>query len=1429
MDYSLVNEHIRWGLVVVVYMFLSGVGAGSLVLAALPRLPGSDRPASLRLRRIALITAAGCFMVIPLAVIADLGQPWRMWRVLFAPQLASAMPWGSFTLLILTGLIVLYLWLLHRPGLARAGRERGDFLGRAYGWLSLGYREDSGRHRTFERLAAVACVAAALAFVIYTAFLLSTMPSFVLWYTPLLFAFFIVAALASGFAWMLLVSGVSGLLSRRPGVLRLLAAGAGIFLVLHLGLRLWELAFLAYTSSRFWPAVRELLFERIFISYVGLELLVGGLAAVAVLVLAALRPSRGLAVVGGILALLGLFASRWNIIMGGQTMSRTGEGFISMAEEIHIFGREGIIAGAGLFLWAFVIGLALWFFLPRPESERAAEAEEDIEAPEGAVGVTRGRLLALGAGAVAAFAAGYATLWALVRPGYTQHNPGPTPPTADRVVHSICLGCDARCGNRAVIRDGRVRNLFGNPYHPASTENRPIPLETSVDDALRESGTLCLKGVSGMQYLYDPYRIRLPLKRTGERGSGEFEAISWEQLIEEVVEGGQLFENAGEDREVEGLRDIYSSEPLDPDRPELGPRSQQLVWSTGRGQAGRQQFIERFLDAYGSKNYVSHTDICQMNWYVANYLFTGKYNGEVEGNNQLFGDIVNSEYMIFLGVNLGGGWKPGVNTSAPILANRHARGECKLVLVDPYVPHGRHYADEWVAIKPATDAALVLAMIRWILENERYDRRYLENPSQEAAEADNETTWTNGTYLVVWDEEDERDRRFLRARDLDLGEGEYVVLDADSGDPATHEEAEAAELFVDTTIVDAEDREIRVKSGLQLLREEAESRTLEEWSGICEVPVEKIEELAREFTSHGKKATASTYRGATMHSYGMYAGLAINHLNALIGNHNWKGGVVRNASGPDWEEGLFLLNEVDGAPEFEGVHISRIAGRSDFAYEDTTEYREKEEAGENPYPPERPWYPFTHAGIVTEALAAIDTGYPYGAKALITYYVNPIMSIPGGDRYVETFKDPEKLPLHIAIDTTISESSIYADYIVPDATFMEGHYGIMAQQTGACTAAHAAMRSPAIEPLTGRTPDDRPMILETFLIDVAERLEMPGYGDEGIQGTGDYEGRSFPLHRAEDYHLRAIANCAINAGTPPASDEELAWVEENYPVAAYRNILTDDEWRRSAYLLARGGYFEPPESAWDEQEHHTGGITVDPAAPLQVWHEVLATTREPMTGRLFPGTATYRPPEDGSGRVLQDLDADYPFQVVTFRLSTRTKARTAYDYWAHEVHRFNQVEMNPGDAAELDIRDGDRVRIFSPSGEAEGYAKLSARVRPGVIAGTHHFGHTQQGTSPWRIENAGEAVTGGRFVSRTLHGLDRPIAEGNTVTPDPRRASSGYNVNLAMRRNDDLAGTPLVDNAGGGTVFLDTRVRVEKLDGHIRDEESEGSRLRVDV
>ncbi len=1425
-DWTLPNEAVYWKGPVWAYLFLAGLGSGNLIISILPRLPWSmEEPGLARLRRIALITALACFVTIPLGVLANEFQPLRMWRVVVFPNLSSVMPYGAYFMTVLIVLTAFHIWYLHRAEFAWSASVRSDWLGKVYGFLSFGYDLDNPprpiserRMRTLE----IARIVAEIGFVAYSGFLLSTLvgvPGGV-WNNLLLGPLFFFMAMASGYAWLSLVGALTGFLRDQGRMMQLLTGSGATFFAGYLLLRVWDLGWSAYTGSQTWEAVSAVLFGVYGWSFIGIELLLGGLVVVMLFALAARRqglPRLWLAASAGALGLVGMLAARWHLVIGGQQVSRTLEGVVPAELAGLWLGEEGWLATIALFVFFAAVMFGLLWFLPyRGAIHNTANVDESLPAEELqlAKDADRRRMLGVAGGLALGAAGGYATIRNLVSPTYNPRDPSPTGPTADRVVNSICLSCDARCGTRALVdADGKVRQMFGNPFHPASTMNQPIAFETSLDDSLKTNGTLCMKGVSGIQYLYDPYRIRLPLKRSGPRGSGEFEVISWDQLLEDVVEGGQLFSHLGEDRDIEGLRAVNDNDtPIDEDAPELGPKSYGLVWNTGRGQTPRSNFIQRFLDAFGSPNYVSHTDLCQMNWYVANYLTTGRYVEDVSVTNQLFGDIVNGEFMMMFGVNLGGGWKPAVNTSAPILANRHADGDGYLVLVDPYVPHGRHYADEWVGIKPATDAAMVLGMIQWILDRGREDVGYLENTSRAAAEADGEPTWTNSSYLVIVEEGHERKGHFVRAEEVGLGGDEFVVRSG--GQLATHLDVDAGDLYVEETIELADGTEVAVTSSLQLLRDEAFARTIEEWAELCEVPAADIERFAEMFVSHGRKATASSYRGATMHSQGIYAGLAINSLNMLIGNMNWKGGVVRNSGGPGWAGGLYDLATIDDAPVVSGAHVSRIDARSDIAYEDTTEFRRKLEETGDGYPSTRPWFPFTHAGITTEAIAAAHTSYPYNVKIWINYFINQRHSVPGGIRFEETFSDPDRIPLFISVDTTISETSIYADYIVPDVMFLDGQYGFMGQQVGAVTAWGSAIRQPAVEPLTGRIDDGRPMQMENFLIDAALKLGLPGFGEDAIPGDpdGPHAGQRFPLFKAEDFAVRGVANFAFNAGVDPAPAEEIEYVS-TFPVAAHRDVMTDQEWERAVAVLVRGGYFDPPEAAWDEDGRHTIGVALDDRAPLQVWHEGLGTTKESQTGRDRWGGATYLEPEDGVGRKLAEIDADYPFTVVTFRLATRTKARTAYDYWAIETMPENYVEIHPRDAAEYGIATGDRVRIASRSGAAEGVAKVSARVRPGVLAGTHHFGHTQQGVGEWTITGGAiDAVAGGREYSPVLHNMTASNVDGDQVHGDTRRAKRGFNVNDAMRRNDDvLDDMPLVDNAGGGTVFLDSRVQIEKV------------------
>ena len=107
-------------------------------------------------------------------------------------------------------------------------------------------------------------------------------------------------------------------------------------------------------------------------------------------------------------------------------------------------------------------------------------------------------------------------------------------------------------------------------------------------------------------------------------------------------------------------------------------------------------------------------------------------------------------------------------------------------------------------------------------------------------------------------------------------------------DPNSETDPVEGDLLVDTEI-----KGIKVKSVLQILRETVGARKLSEWAKLADIEEADLVDLAREFTSHGKRAVADIHRGVSQHTSGFYNVLTYMTLNTLIGNHDWMGGLSK--------------------------------------------------------------------------------------------------------------------------------------------------------------------------------------------------------------------------------------------------------------------------------------------------------------------------------------------------------------------------------------------------------------------------------------------------------------------------------------------------------------------------------------------------------
>jgi len=188
-----------------------------------------------------------------------------------------------------------------------------------------------------------------------------------------------------------------------------------------------------------------------------------------------------------------------------------------------------------------------------------------------------------------------------------------TPTEGQAVSLTQCLGCWTQCGIRARVdtQTNRILRIAGNPYSPLSHEN-PQAYEAPVREAFTALGgdggiqgrsSACARGAAMLETLESPQRIPQPMKRVGPRRGGKWQTISFEQLVEEVTEGGDLF---GEGH-VDGLRAIRDTEtPIDSENPEYGPIANKLL-VTDAGPDGRRAFLQRFtFNAFGSRNFGHH-------------------------------------------------------------------------------------------------------------------------------------------------------------------------------------------------------------------------------------------------------------------------------------------------------------------------------------------------------------------------------------------------------------------------------------------------------------------------------------------------------------------------------------------------------------------------------------------------------------------------------------------------------------------------------------------------------------------------------------------------------------------------------------------------------------------------------------------------------
>ncbi|SDF42211.1 molybdopterin dinucleotide binding domain-containing protein [Sporolituus thermophilus] len=639
-------------------------------------------------------------------------------------------------------------------------------------------------------------------------------------------------------------------------------------------------------------------------------------------------------------------------------------------------------------------------------------------------------------------------------------------------------------------------------------------------------------------------------------------------------------------------------------------------------------------------------------------------------------------------------------------------GRLKIAVVDPVMQGGTDVPGktQWIPVKPSTDGAFVLGIMRWILENHKYNASYLECSHLDAAKAMGYNSYSNATHLVVTDPGHPSYRKFLRPHDIGLsGEG-FIVIDKSSKSPVLHTAAIAGELFFQGT-VDSPQGPVKVATALSLLRDGVFKHTIEEYAKICEVPPEQIIAIANEFSSHGPRVGTDSLAG-TVSVNSLPFTVALWMLPALMGAYNTKGGMAIN--GPGYKHYTpgprYNLQSFAGMVKPSGVMISRER----FPYEKTTEYKNKVAKGQNPYPSKLPWHPVGFS-LDGQALFSAIHRYPYQCKIYVNCYANPLYSTPSlyREEMIKELRKTENIPLFISIDIVMGETTAMADYVVPDTSFYE--QWAMVPVRAQINTKMTAVRWPVIKPLTPKG-SSQPMSMEAFIIDVAKKLGLPGFGKDAI---ADADGKLWPLDKREDFYLKAVANMAYDENpVPDISSEEWAIADMESAISEWRDSIKPEEWKKVGYVLARGGRFEP-----DDRYHDGNKMRYGAPVKLCFYSELMATSKNSITGKYFEGVPVWTEEMLADGRKVDDVypTKDWPFRISSAKAKLRGVSMLSNCPTLQELGPTNYVEINSADAAKHGLKDGQKVKVISPTNQAVGIL----RVREGVARGTAaiHFGY----------------------------------------------------------------------------------------------------------
>ncbi len=912
--------------------------------------------------------------------------------------------------------------------------------------------------------------------------------------------------------------------------------------------------------------------------------------------------------------------------------------------------------------------------------------------------------------------------------------------------NTTCYMCACRCGIRVTLRDNEVRYIQGNPDHPLN------------------KGVICAKGASGIMKQYSPARLTKPLMRKpgSDRGDAEFEEISWDKAFG-IME--------------ERLAEIRATDP------------KKFTLITGRDQM--QALTGMFAKNYGTPNYSAHGGFCSVNM-AAGMIYS------IGGSFWEFGgpDLERSKLFVMIGTA-----EDHHSNPMKIAISQFKRNGGRFISINPVRTGYSAIADEWVPIKPGTDNALILAIVRELIETGLYDRDFLQD-------------YSNAGQLVNCDESSEEHGMFVRMQvDAELGcfdEQNQLWWDRHTNKAVrTHTKDADPFLLGEFTLDDG----TPVKPSFQLLKESVEEYTPEWAEKVTGIPADTIRRLAHEMgivardekielpiawtdtwgrehqSVTGNPVSFHAMRGLAAHSNGFQTIRGLSILMSILGTIDRPGGFRHKApfprpippcaKTPRGPEGVQPNTPLGGMP------LGFPASPDDlFLNDDGSPVRlDKGFSWE---------YPLSAHGLMHNAITNAWRGDPYKIDTMMIFMANMAWNSSMNTAEVRNMlndKDDNgeyKIPFLIVADAFHSETVAFADLVLPDTTYLERHdvMSMLDRPISEFDGPVDSVRVPVVPPKGDCKP------FQEVLIELGSRLKLPAFTNE----DGSRKFRNYPEF-ITNFETEPGSGIGFLAGWRGKGGEKFMKGEPNpnqWEMYEKNNCVYQYHLPASYQYMRNWnqGYL-----TWAQDHRLT---RYDEPINIHIYSEVLQKFRLAAQGKR-PGR---QPPAHLRKRVEEHFNPlpfysetlegrltdtqKYPLNALTQRPMAMYHSWDSQNAWLRQIHAHNYMHVHPSLGAKHGFADGDWIYVESMHGKVRCLARFSEAVEPGTVWTWNAIGKAK---GAWNLsDDANESQQG--FLLNHLIAEELPTNEcGEHISnSDPVTGQAAwYDVRVRVYKAEDDA------------------------------------------